>query len=302
MLDLVKPALEGTLGLLSGAGFQLLHCPERLMPGRLLQNIETMNRVVGGMTPEATGLGLALYSHIVKGDLDPSDSLTAELVKTTENAYRDVQIAFANEIAVICEAVGGDAWKLRELVNKSPGRNVLLPGGGVGGHCIPKDPWLLVASAYGLAAPGLIPAARKVNDGMPLHVAELVKAALEASGRPLLGSRVTVLGYAYLENSDDTRNSPSAPLVARLNDLGTEVSVHDPYVSEMAGSVETKVKGADCLVVMVGHDEYRSLPWETLRPLVRTPNIVDARRVVDPARVSSAGFLLRLLGKAATDG
>ena len=119
------------------------------MPGKLLANLENMSRVVGGMTPETADTMVAFYRQFVKADLDPTDCITAELVKTTENAYRDVQIAFANEVASICEAVGGDVWKVRELVNKSPFRNMHLPGSGVGGHCITKDPWLLVYGVEG---------------------------------------------------------------------------------------------------------------------------------------------------------
>src|SRR5205807_9712185 len=185
------------------------HCPERVMPGRLIRNLRTMSRVCGGTTPETAETMVALYRHIVEAELDPADAVTADLVKTAENAYRDVNIAFANELALICESVGADVLVVRDLVNKSPGRAVLLPGTGVGGHCIPKDPWLLAAGAGESASVRLIPAARAVNDGMPSHVAGLVAHGLAAHGRAIPGSRIAVLGYAYLENTGDTRNSPS---------------------------------------------------------------------------------------------
>jgi len=162
--------------------------------------------------------------------LDPTDCLTAELVKTVENTYRDVQIAFANEVALLCENVGADVWEVRQLVNKSPQRDMHLPGPGVGGHCIPKDPWLLVHGATDGFEARLIPTARAVNDDMPLHVAELVESAVREAGGQIRGARIAVLGYAYKQNTDDTRNSPAIPLIKRLEELGAEVAVHDPYV------------------------------------------------------------------------
>ena len=115
-----------------------------MTPGLLLHNLTELSRSVGGQTPEVAQAMVALYHHYVQGKLDPTDMLTAEIVKTAENAYRDVQIAFANELALVCEALGADVYKVRDLLNKSPGRNMLLPGAGVGGHCFPKDPWLLI--------------------------------------------------------------------------------------------------------------------------------------------------------------
>ena len=145
--------LEASSGKRSGEGFHLGHCPERVMPGRLLSNLHTLSRVCGGDTPDVAAAMIALYGHIVEADLDPADCVTAELVKTAENAYRDVNIAFANEVALICEAIGGDVWKVRELVNKSPGRTMLLPGAGVGGHCIPKDTMVAGVSSAGARRP-----------------------------------------------------------------------------------------------------------------------------------------------------
>ncbi|MFN8462936.1 MAG: hypothetical protein U0X93_14380 [Anaerolineales bacterium] len=134
MGDIVLPLLEEKSGKKLNEDFYLGNCPERVMPGKLLKNLNTMSRVVGGMTPETSETMIALYKNIVEADLDPADCVTAGLVKTVENAYRDVQIAFANEVALVAEAAGGDVWKVRELVNKSPGRQMHLPGAGVGGR------------------------------------------------------------------------------------------------------------------------------------------------------------------------
>jgi UDP-N-acetyl-D-mannosaminuronic acid dehydrogenase len=304
MDKLVRPILEAG-GRLTGQDFYLAHCPERVMPGLLLTNLTHMDRVVGGHTPEGARLAQALYAHIVEADLDLTDCVTAELVKTAENAYRDVQIAFANELALICEHVGADVWHVRELVNKSPGRDVLLPGAGVGGHCIPKDPWLLAYGASEMVQAKLIPAAREINDYMPLHMAELTTGALDEAGVEIEGARVAVLGYAYLENSDDTRNAPSIPLVNRLEELGAEVRVHDPYVAEYRGDLAERVRGCDAVVVMVKHEMYQQVGPEQLKEWLtcreeRTqgtrPVLVDGRRLFDPRDARAAGFVFRGVG------
>ena len=287
---LVRPILEARGKRQSGQDFYLVHCPERVMPGLLLHNLAKMSRVVGGDTPEAARLAQAFYRHVVEADLDLADCETAELVKTAENAYRDVQIAFANELALICEHVGANVWRVRELVNKSPGRNVLLPGAGVGGHCIPKDPWLLAYGAGDTVRARLIPAAREVNDYMPLHMAELTVAGLEGSGREIEGARIAVLGYAYLENSDDTRNSPSITLISRLEELGAEVVIHDPWVSEYQGELGERVRGCDAIVVMVAHDEYGSIDLGELRVQAAQAILIDGRHVFSANQARAAGW------------
>jgi len=266
------------------------------MPGKLLANIRGCHRVVGGMSPEAAELAVKFYRHVVQADLDPVDCLTAELVKTMENTYRDVQIAFANEMALLCESMGADVWRVRELVNKSPYRDMHLPGAGVGGHCLPKDPWLLIANAGDGYRPRLVPAARAINDGMPLHVADLVVEALREAGRDVAGAKVAVLGYAYLENSDDTRNSPSEALVAQLQELGAEVVVHDPYVAGYQGDLKGVVQGCDAVVVMVAHDVYRALDLDELRGLVARPILIDGRHVFSAEQGSLAGWNYRGVG------
>lgn len=292
MANVAKPILESG-GMKLNEDFYLGNCPERVMPGKLLSNLRSVSRVVGGMTPATAEAMIALYRHVVHAALDPTDCVTAELVKTAENAYRDVQIAFANEVALICEAVGGDVWKVRELVNKSPGRNMHLPGAGVGGHCIPKDPWLLAYGAEGKEVTlRLIPAARAVNDSMPLHIVDLLQRALVSVGREVAGARVLVMGYAYLEDSDDTRNSPSEVLVRRLCDLGAHVVIHDPYVREYQGDLLPMARGCDAVIVMVAHSQYRSLELAALK----TPILVDGRRVFDAVKARAAGLDYRGVG------
>jgi len=293
----VRPLLEDISGLRAGQDFYLVNCPERVMLGKLLTNVRTCHRVVGGMSPQAAELAVRFYRHVVRADLDPVDCLTAELVKTMENAYRDVQIAFANEMALLCQDMGADVWQVRQLVNKSPYRDMHLPGAGVGGHCIPKDPWLLIANAGEGFEPRLIPTARAINDGMPLHVADLVVGALGEAGVEIGAARVLVLGYAYLENSDDTRHSPSEALVVRLRQLGAEIVIQDPYVGDYVRDLWQAARGCHAVVVMVAHDLYRSIDLSRLRALVAHPLLVDGRHVFSAEQAREAGWDYRGVGR-----
>jgi len=290
MARVVQPLVEETSGMQSGKDFFLGACPERVMPGKLLANLESMSRVCGGDSPAVAEVMMAFYRHIVHADLDPANLVTAELTKTAENAYRDVNIAFANELALICQSVGADFLRVRELVNKSPGRHVLLAGAGVGGHCIPKDPWLLAYGAQDGVNLKLIPAARAVNDAMPLAMAALLTDALAKEGRELKGSKIAILGYAYLEDSDDTRNSPSEVLEAALKGSGAQVVVHDPVVKAYLADLYEVLQDCDGVVIMVAHQAYQGLDLERMRSVMRTAILVDGRRVVDPDQAEKAGF------------
>lgn len=292
----VRSAVEAGSGLRVEEDVFLGHCPERVMPGVLLRNIRSMSRVCGGSSPATAELVAALYRHVVSAELTPTDLLTAETVKTAENAWYDVNIAFANEVALICEAIGADAARVRELVNRSPGRNMLVPGSGVGGACIPKDPWLLVAAAPTVEA-RLIRAARGVNDSMPTHVARLVREALTRHGRAMSEARIAILGAAYRPDTRDDRNSPTAPLVRSLRADGAEVRVHDPYILEHRRALADIAAGADAAVVMVAHQEYRRMDLVALRGSMRTPVLVDGRRAIDAGAARSAGFTYLAVGR-----
>ena len=293
MQNVVLPILEENTGRKVGQGFYLGNCPERVMPGKLLKNLNSMSRVVGGDSPETAAAMRALYGNIVEGDLDTADWITAELVKTVENTYRDVQIAFANETAMICEALGADVWRVRELVRKSPGREMLLPGAGVGGHCIPKDPWLLASSVKGLdVRVRLIPAARDINSFMPGHMLDLLKGRI----KDLNGKRVLVLGYAYLEDSDDTRDAPSQYFIKALEGEGGQAVVHDPYVAEFAGDLYEKARDCDAAVLITAHSQYKDLDFARLKAVLKTPILVDGRNLWDKMEVSQAGLDLIRLG------
>jgi UDP-N-acetyl-D-mannosaminuronic acid dehydrogenase len=293
MKNVVQPALERASGMTAGSDFLLGHCPERVMPGKLLHNLRTLDRCCGGQTESACTAMIALYRTIVRGALDATDCVTAELVKTAENAYRDVNIAFANELAMICEHTGSDFLQVRALVNKSPGRNVLLAGAGVGGHCIPKDSWLLSASARESGMQTFVlEAARKRNDAMPEHVLTLANSVLRKHGCELAGSTLVVLGYAYLENSGDARNSPSAEFVQLARMRGAEVRIHDPWVAPYNERPLTELlEGADCAVVMVAHDAYRKLRADDFRGALKHAIVVDGRDVFADADMTGMTYV-----------
>ncbi|MHA2208138.1 MAG: nucleotide sugar dehydrogenase [Candidatus Thorarchaeota archaeon] len=293
--NIVQPLLEAESGLEAGKDFLLAVAPERVMPGKLLYNLVNMDRVIGGIDDRSTDAAVSLYEKIVEGELFKCDALTAEVVKTTENAYRDVQIAFANELALLCEKMGVDVFEVRNLVNKAPFRNMHLPGAGVGGHCLPKDSWLLAFGAKGRYEPRLIAVAREINDGMPLHMSDLCEGAIQKHRGRLHGSKVTILGIAYLENSDDTRNSPAIPLKESLEVVGIETSLHDPKVrsSEMLPILRdlyAAARDSDCIAIVTAHNEYRSLDLDRLKTVMRTPIIIDGRNILDSAACEEKGF------------
>jgi UDP-N-acetyl-D-mannosaminuronic acid dehydrogenase len=290
MESLVRPVIEESSGKKSGDDFFLGTCPERVMPGKLLANLRNMSRVCGGDTPEIAETMKKFYRHIVQSDLDAAELITAEITKTAENAYRDVNIAFANELALICQSVGADFLKVRELVNKSPGRNVLFAGGGVGGHCIPKDPWLLAYGAKGKADLMLIPAARAVNDSMPKHIIKILISALDTYDKKLEDASIAILGYAYLEDSDDTRNSPSEKLLELLIAEKADVVVQDPYVTPYQQDALDSIQNSDAVIIMVAHEVYKDIDLVEVRQRLRLPIVIDGRRVIDPGIAKQAGL------------
>ncbi len=300
--NLVKPILEKESGLRAGEDFYLAHCPERLRAGVLLEAITDYNKIVGGINDKSTKTAHELYKKIIKAKIYLTDSLTAEVVKTTENAYRDTQIAFANELAYLCEELGINVFDVRKLVNTSPGRDMHFPGSGVGGHCLPKDPWLLLYGSGETFKPKIIPAAREINDSMPYHMIELAEEAMAESKIEPKNAKVAIMGYAFIEDSDDTRNTPTEPVVQHFLKSGSEVIVHDPYVHDYEGFVLTSdvneaLIGADCAIFVTGHSRYRNLKLKNLLQKMRTPIIIDGRDIFDRKKCLKEGFFYKGVGK-----
>lgn len=316
---IVKPILEKESGMKAGEDFFLAFSYERVMVGRLLHNIQNYPRIVGGVDPKSTELAVELYKNICKAGVIPTDALTAEVAKTVENAYRDVNIAFANEVALVCESLGIDAFEVRKLVNTLPNdpsnplanpyRNMHFPGAGVGGHCLPKDSWLL---KYGVDTYGkkevemnIIPGSRMLNDYMPRHMVSLVEEAFKKNNVDPSKAKVALMGMAFLQDSDDTRNTPSDPLYRQLKDLGATVVVHDPFVEEyedipITKDIDQAVVGADAFVISTLHSAYKNITLNDLEKKLRTKIIIDGRGWLSNDKIEEArkrGFTYLGVGK-----
>lgn len=295
MQRVVEPELRRASGLRANL-YHLAHCPERLAPGKLLYNLTHVPRVIGGVTEAAGEVAAALYASICCAPLHRTDAATAEVVKTAENAYRDVQIAFANEVALICEDQGVDAWRVRELVNTCPGRDMHAPGPGVGGPCLSKDSWLLFSGHARLTGASVVREARVVNDDMPRQVYERAARALEEQGSTIVGATVALLGCAYRENTDDARGSPATALAQRLFRSRAIVRTHDPLVPGQGGDWRDAVRGADCAVLLAGHDAYGEIDLDEMRRLMRVPVLVDTRAFWRREEADNAGLIYYRLG------
>lgn len=247
------------------------HCPERVLPGQIMEEMENNDRVIGGLTPKGTELARDLYATFCTAELLMTNATTAEMAKLTENSFRDVNIAFANELSLICDRLGIDVWELIELANHHPRVNILQPGPGVGGHCIAVDPWFIVSAAPEEAK--LIKLARDVNDGKPEWVIEQVVKALEGNEKPV----VAALGIAFKNDIDDLRESPSLEIVKRLGVDNPELDIRvvEPNVDELPAVLsnisnltkqDTKeaIAAADVVLLLVNHKEFVSLDQSVL--------------------------------------
>lgn len=249
--DVMTPILEKT-GLKANVDFYISHCPERILPGEgMLKEIENNDRIIGAATETAQKLSIELYRSFVKGELLVTDDITAELTKLMENTFRDVNIALANSLRAVAETVGADPETAIKYANHHPRVNILQPGIGVGGHCIPIDPWFLYHADPANAQ--LVLAARQYNDSMPLVTAKKIVSALEAKEKKSK-YRIIVLGAAYKPDVDDIRESPALHVVEHLRSLGVEVTHLDPHVESMSySSLAEASKGHDALFVIIRH-------------------------------------------------
>lgn len=275
--DLTFPQTHG-----ENSDIRIAHCPERILPGHALTELVTNDRVIGGMTEACATRARKLYKLVVEGDCIETDCRTAEMAKLTENSFRDVNIAFANELSLICDKLGINVWELIRLANRHPRVNILQPGPGVGGHCIAVDPWFIVSQAPEEAR--IIRAAREINDSKPEWViAKVHQAAAEhvaETGKP---ARIACLGLAFKPNIDDLRESPALSIAKRLADAYPgQVDVVEPHVDALPIDFEGKAQlvssttgmnGADIVVLLVDHDAFKVNPFPTDRPV----RLVDTR-------------------------
>lgn len=250
-----RPELKGKI--------YLAYCPERVLPGRVIYELENNERAIGGVDQASTDKAVAFYSNFVKGELHHTNARTAEMCKLVENSYRDVNIAFANELSMICDKAGINVWELISLANKHPRVKILQPGPGVGGHCIAVDPWFIVHDYKEEAK--IIRTAREVNNHKPEWVIEKVESSIQAfikqNGRK---PKVACMGLAYKPDIDDLRESPSLEIVKELIHKGHEIIAVEPNVENhkeiKLTELEKAVQEADILAFLVAHREFKTLP------------------------------------------
>jgi UDP-N-acetyl-D-mannosaminuronic acid dehydrogenase len=291
----VLSPILGESGLNPERDLLVAHSPERVLPGRILEELVCNDRVIGGLTPEAAEAARALYASFVQGEIHLVDATTAEMVKLMENTFRDVNIALANEFALVAESIGVNVWRAIEIANQHPRVNILRPGPGVGGHCIAVDPWFLVQAAPGPAH--LIADARRLNDRMPQHVADQVRAILAETENP----QIAALGLAYKADVDDVRESPAIAVIRWLQAAGCQVRAYDPYVKNghLVGEVDSitaAVEGADCLLILTDHRQFKTLTPADVRDRMRRKVLADTRNALPHADWQAAGFEVYVLG------
>ena len=292
--NLFRLTLEKS-GLKAGKDFYLIHTPERAIPGNTIYEMINNHRIIGGLTKEGTDKARNLYEKFVPKDkIHCTDAKTAEIVKLMENTFRDLNIALANEFAIMSEELGIDVWEAIQYANLHPRVDILKPGPGVGGHCIAIDPWFLVETSLNAQ---LIQMARSINDSMPYYTLRLTKQIL---GSDIEFPIITILGVAYKGNVDDTRETPASKYIHLAEKYGMKIKIHDPLCNEFEGgellTLEEAVKDSDCIVVITDHDVFKELDPEKIAALVKQKNVLDARNILDHKRWKKAGFKIKVLG------
>ncbi|QUW21253.1 nucleotide sugar dehydrogenase [Sporosarcina sp. Marseille-Q4063] len=275
--DVVAPIFEGA-GWNVYEDIYLAHCPERVLPGRIVIEVVENDRIVGGINEASAEAAAKVYDTFVTGAILKTSALSAEMSKLMENTYRDVNIALANELVKISEKLGVDALEVIKLANHHPRVNLHLPGPGVGGHCLAVDPYFIIEKAPSESV--LISESRKINNSMPNFVIEQVEKII--SNR---NSKVAVLGLTYKGNIDDVRESPAMEIVSKLLDRGFSIGVHDPHIKQ--NQVDFKlspfneaIEDAECLLVLTDHNEFKVLDENEIVKKMKRPFVFDTRNCV----------------------
>lgn len=274
----VRPEIERR-GVIIGEDVHLVHAPERIIPGNMIYELEHNSRTVGADDPIIGGKVKELYSSFCQSEIVVTDIRSAEMSKVVENTYRDVNIAFANELAKICRADNMDVYEIIRIANKHPRVNILQPGPGVGGHCISVDPWFLVGDYPDLT--NLILTARKINDSMPTHVLARIRDIMREHKITDI-SKIGIYGLAYKENVDDTRESPTLQLLERMDEhLAFGVKVYDPFIKDRIVdhqfmNFEDFVNEIEILVIITAHDHIKNN-----LSLVKDKLILDTKNICD---------------------
>lgn len=274
--DVVEPILRQA-GFISGDDIYLAHCPERVLPGKILVELYENNRIVGGINTVSAKRAADVYRTFVKGKVIETTAESAEMAKLMENTYRDVNIALANELTKISEGLDIDALEVISLANEHPRVNIHQPGPGVGGHCLAVDPYFIIEKANEKAR--LISEARSINNSMPQFVINQVKKVTDKS------SKIAVCGLAYKGNVDDVRESPAIKVVEELLSENYEVQIYDPHVKQekvgfKLSTYQEALQDADIMLILTDHKEFENLNWMDISLLMRTPIVVDTKNCV----------------------
>lgn len=299
--NVIIPILEGKTGLKCGKDFYLAHCPERLNPGDKKWTIENIPRVIGSYNEKGLKKAIRFYKSIISAEIKPMESLKeAEAVKIVENTFRDINIAFVNELAMSFSYLGIDVVNVIEGAATKPFAFMPhYPGCGVGGHCIPVDPYYLIEYAKNVGFDhDFLSLARRINEKMTEFTAQLTVRALNERRIPINGTRVAVLGLAYKPEIDDCRESPAFKIIKHLKNYGADVVVYDPYVSDgsTVSSLEEAIKNSPAIVIVTAHKVFKSLtPQELLRNGVSV--VIDGRNCLPKDDFIKAGILYKGIGR-----
>ncbi|MGJ8547366.1 MAG: UDP-N-acetyl-D-mannosamine dehydrogenase [Sulfitobacter sp.] len=269
------------------ADIQVAHCPERVLPGHVVRELVSNDRIIGGLTARASQMATAFYKIVVEGECHVTDAATAEMCKLAENSFRDVNIAFANELSLIAARHGIEVRELIRLANRHPRVSILQPGAGVGGHCIAVDPWFLVASAPEEAR--IIRTAREVNDHKPTWVVDQILAAAEQAkqSNPSKPVRICCLGLAFKPDIDDLRESPAMAICARLASSGFAIDIVEPHIQALPASLAKSdirlvslaegLSQADVVAGLVKHSAF----VKSMEDIAAKPTVIDAAGITD---------------------
>ena len=269
--ETIKPIFEKA-GFTIGKDLYLAHCPERVLPGRIIEELIHNDRIIGGITPECSKKASEVYGQFVEGELMLTEAKTAELSKCMENTFRDVNIALANELAKVCAEIGVNALDVIEMANKHPRVNLHSPGPGVGGHCLAIDPYFLYAKAPETAK--IIKLARDTNNSMPQFVCDYVKKIISKG-------KIAVFGVSYKGNTGDDRESPAYEIIAKLMQENYEIAIHDPHIkNENFVSIDEATKNADLILILCDHNEFKCLDYDLIRENMVNPVIFDTKNII----------------------
>ena len=268
--ETIKPIFEKA-GFTIGEDLYLAHCPERVLPGKIIEELIHNDRIIGGVTPKCAEKASEVYGQFVEGDLILTEAKTAELSKCMENTFRDVNIALANELAKICAEIGVNALDVIEMANKHPRVNLHSPGPGVGGHCLAIDPYFIYAKAPETAK--IIKLARDTNNSMPDFVCEYVRKIISKG-------KIAILGVSYKGNPGDDRESPAYNIIANLsNDY--EIAIHDPHIENPTFvSLDEATKDADLILILCDHDEFKELDYDLILKNMEKAVIFDTKNII----------------------